>query len=104
MDKKYSIKELEKMMKYCHNNGVSLEFYENGNLKKISVIVTENSFTTPAPQARASAKTASQITDTANLQNQYDIARMALDTLNVADPSAYEALLMQGALGEEKDH
>jgi hypothetical protein len=100
MDKKYSIKELEKLMKSCHNMGVSLEYRD----LKISVVATENSSTTPAPQARVSAKKASQITEIANLQDQYDAAQLALDTLNVANPSAYEALLMQGALGEEKDH
>ena len=100
MDKRYSIKELEKLIKICKNKSVSLEY---GDLK-ISVAATENSSTTPAPQARVSAKNASQITEIANLQDQYDSARLALETLNIADPSAYEALLIQGALGEEKDN
>jgi hypothetical protein len=102
MNKPFSSKELAKLSKICKNDGVSMEFYENGNLKKISKELTENQSLTPAPQARASAKKASQITENASLQSQYDLAREALETLQLEDPSAYEALLMQGALGEEK--
>lgn len=100
-NKHFSIKELEKLIKICKNMGVSSLKY--GDLQ-LSIGVTENSPMTPAPQARGSAKKASQIAELALLQEQYDSARHALETLHVENPSAYEALLMQGALGEEKDH
>lgn len=99
MNKPFSLKELAKLIKICKNDGVS--YLEYGDLK-LSMDVPDKSSITPAPQARASAKKASQITDKASVQTQFDDAQQALETLHVEDPSAYEALLMQGALGEEK--
>lgn len=99
MEKPISLKELAKIIKICKNDGVSS--LEYGNLK-ISMITPEKGIMTPAPQASASAKKASQITEKANVQSQYDDVQQVLETLHVEDPVRYEALLMQGALGDEK--
>lgn len=97
-----TLKQLEKLAKICKTKGVSIEFFQDGSLKKISKDVPDQSSLTPAPQARVSAKKASQIEEAGNLQDQYDKSTQEIETLHVEDPSAYEALLMQGALGEEK--
>ena len=99
MNKALSLKELAKLIKICKNDGVSS--LEYGDLK-LSMVVPDQSSMTPAPQARASAKKASQITERASLQSQFNDSQMALETLHVEDPVLHEALLMQGALGEEK--
>lgn len=59
---------------------------------------------TPAPHARGSAKKAMQVTEKADLQSQFDLAQLTAETLHVEDPAAYEAMLIQGELGEEKNH
>ena len=101
MNKPITIKELEKLIKICKNMGVStLEF---GNIK-ISMGSPEQQLMTPAPQVRVSAKKVSQITEKAELQSQLEGNEDALGTMHVEDPSGYEALLMQGALGEKENH
>jgi len=101
MDTPFSLKELAKLIKICKNDGVSC--LEYGNVK-ISMSSPEKQLMTPAPLARASAKKVSKISESAELQSQYDESRVALETLHVEDPVAYEALLIQGALDEEKNH
>jgi len=101
MDKPFSLKELAKIIKICKNDGVS--YFEYGDLK-IRIGAPEQPPITPAPLARVSAKKVLQIAEKADLQSQYDSSKDALETMHVEDPSAYEALLIQGALGEEKNH
>lgn len=100
MKRELSLKELAKLIKICKNEGVSSLKY--GELQ-ISIGTTENLPMTPKHQARRSAK-AEQVTETANLQSQYDLAREISETLHVEDPVAYESMLINGELGEAKEN
>jgi len=101
MDNKISLKELAKIIKLCKDNGVSNLEFEN---LKLRMTDASPQVMTPAPQARGSAKKAKAITEKADLQSQYDVAQVVAETLHVEDPVAYEAMLMRGELGEEKNH
>jgi len=60
--------------------------------------------TVTRPQARGSAKKARDIEEKADLQGQHDLVHDLVETLHVEDPAAYEAMLIRGELGEEKNH
>lgn len=57
-----------------------------------------------APQARGSDKKAQDIENKSDLQGQFDLAAAIVETLHVEDPAAYEAMMIRGELGEEKNH
>ncbi|MFN9976621.1 MAG: hypothetical protein ACK58T_42645 [Phycisphaerae bacterium] len=97
---KYSLKELATLIKLCKKNGVSLKY---DGLEILSVDVLSQGSTTPAPQARGSAKKALEVTEKAALQLQFDEAQEIAETLHVEDPVAYERMLIEGELGETKE-
>lgn len=101
MDIKLTLKELEKLIKVCKTMGVSK--FKYGDIEFCMGEASQPTMT-PAPQARGSAKKAKAITDHTELQAQYDLVQAVAETLHVEDPSAYEAMLIQGELGEEKNH
>jgi hypothetical protein len=97
------LKKLENFLKKCQTNGVFIREIEFEGIK-LSIDVPAKLSMTPVLPAKGSEKKATAIEAKADLQQQYDFSRDAVETLHVEDPSAYEAALFRGELGEEKNH
>lgn len=97
---KFSLKELEKLIKICKKQGVSE--LKHGDFQ-ISFDVPDKASNTPIALAGGSKKT-KEVTEQAHLQEEFNSARDQIDTLHVENPLAYEEALYRGELGEEKNH
>lgn len=93
-----TLKELAKLIKICNTEGVSSLKFEGIEL---SLGVAENSFKTPAPQARGSAKKALEVQVKQEQQSFINLAQEMEETLLIEDPSAYERMLINGELKDE---
>ena len=71
---------------------------------ELSLDLPEKKSKTTNAQVRASTKKAGLVEEKAEYQAQYDLAGAIAETLHVEDPHAYEAMLMRGELGEEKNN
>jgi len=101
MNKPISVKELAKLIKICKNMGVSSLKY--GEIE-LSLDAPDKPSCTPTTQARGSNRKAQAVTEIAGLQAQHNLAQEIVETLHVEDPAAYEAMLIRGEFGEEKNH
>jgi hypothetical protein len=102
VDKKISVANIIKLMRECRKHNAYLNF----NDLIIDCRASEKDLQIPNPQARGSAKKAQAaqvVTDKSIAQEQYNFATEMIETLHVEDPAAFETMLIQGELGEEKD-
>lgn len=95
MDAK-SFKFLEKLIKFCRNNGVSEFNFENIHVKFESL---SQGFQKPSPAVVRNAKKTAKIAD---LQEQYDHVVEELEVSHLMDPAAYEEAIVQGLLQREE--
>jgi len=101
VNKQFSLKEIDKIIKSCKAKGVL--FFKYGELE-ISFDTPEKLSRTTRTQARVSTKKSGLVEEKANFQAQFDLAKEVAETLHVEDPSLYEAMLIRGELGEEKNN
>lgn len=94
------IKELAKLIKICKNENVHSLKYEG---IEILMYAPDQPYIQTRRPARASMKKAKSIEDHTSLQEQYDDATEALDTLFLEDPSLAEQLLVRGELEKEEN-
>lgn len=90
-------KSLIKLVKACARLGVhSLEY------QGIKIVMGEKANLPPTPSpAKGIGKKQAEVSDKAELQQQFDFAREHIETLHVEDPVAFEENLIRGEFGEE---
>lgn len=91
-----SVKNLEKLIKFCRNNGVVELNYENMHVKFDN---SSPSFQKPSQAVTRNAKKTAKI---AEIQEQYNLVNEELEVSHLEDPAAYEEAIVQGLLQREE--
>ena len=101
MEKKFSIKDIEKISDICKTKGIGTFEYLG---LKIVLGASTDPLDTAIPLTRGMKRKAKIIAEGTDYQEAYNAAQEFTETLHLEDPSAYERAVIEGELGEEENY